>query len=426
MAATTTTIDKILKYVYTSQALQNAVYNKNPLLAMIPKAGGFNGRSLVHAITYQNSNARNALFATAQALAGINGATNNGYGGTATDSGFNVDVNFTVTRVKNYAMYTIEQEALLASKGDNGAFVSAATQLIDGTLQTLRNDFGRDLYWDASGTLGQLTNVSSLTFTVGEAITQIEKGMALVASTGSTKTAALRGATPTPMIVLTVNRSAGTFTVDANTDSAAAGDWLFIAGDRIKGAITTHSTRQKISGLDAWNPITAPSGGDSLFGVDRSVDVTRLAGHRLDISALQPEEGYITALAAMAREDADPSHIFTSFTDEKNLKLALGSRVECEYAQVGEVGFESIRMRGPQGTVRIFADRNAPVGYARLLQMDTWQLKHLGDLVNKGDAMNDGGMAREILSDRYEGRFSFYGNLLCLKPSANMVATLPT
>ena len=154
--------------------------------------------------------------------------------------------------------------------------------------------------------------------------------------------------------------------------------------------------------------------------------MTRLAGHRLDISALQPEEGYITALAAMAREDAEPGHIFTSFTDEKNLKLALGSRVDSEYASVGEVGFESMRIRGPLGTVKVFADRNAPVGYARLLQMDTWQLKHLGDLVNKGDAGGDGGMAREILADRFEGRFSFYGNLLCLKPSGNMVATLPT
>src|SRR5574343_2023552 len=102
MAATTTTIDKILTLIYTSRALENAVYTKNPLLALIPKSGGFSGRSLVHAITYQNSNARNALFATAQALAGINGATNDGYGGTAVDSGFNVDVNFTVNRVKNY------------------------------------------------------------------------------------------------------------------------------------------------------------------------------------------------------------------------------------------------------------------------------------------------------------------------------------
>ncbi len=426
MAATTTTIDKILKLVYTSKALQNAVYNKNPLLAMLPKQGGFNGRSIVHANTYQNSNARNATFATAQSLAGINGAANNGVSSStaATDSGFNVDVNFTVSRVKNYAMYTIEQEAILASKGDNGAFVQAATQLIDGTLQTLRNDFGRDLYGDASGVVAQASLVSTVNFTVGEAITQIERGMALVAA--ATIDGDIRGTTSAvPMRVISVNRAAGTFVVHANTDSAATGDYLFIAGDRPATGATA-ATRRKISGLNAWNPITAPSASESFFGVDRSVDSTRLAGMRLDISAMQPEEGYITALAAMAREDSDPSHIFTSFTDEKNLKLALGSRVECEYSAVGEVGFESIRLRGPNGVVKVYADRNAPVGYARLLQMDTWVLKHLGDLVNKGDAGNDAGMAREILADRYEGRFSFYGNLLCLKPSANMVATLPT
>lgn len=312
MAATTSTADKILKYLYTSKALQNAVYEKNPLFALIPKAGGFTGRSLVHAITYGNSNARNATFATAQSLAGINGAADNGVQATlATDSGYNRDVNFTVTRVKNYAMYTLEQELLLASRGDKAAFVQAATQLIDGTLQTFRNDFGRDLYGDSGGWLCQATTVSGTDFTVGEGITQIEVGMALVGA--SSKTAAIRGTTTAvPMRVTSVNRSAGTFVVHANTDSVATGDYLWIAGDRPTTAITAYSSRRKIAGMDAWNPITAPTSGDSFFGVDRSVDVTRLAGQRLDISALQPEEGYITALAALAREDGDPSHIFTS------------------------------------------------------------------------------------------------------------------
>ncbi len=427
MGATVTTIDKILKYVYTSRKLENAVYEKNPLLALMPKVGGFNGRSLIHAITYKNSNARNATFATAQSIAGINGAANNGVSSStaAIDDGFNADINLTITRVKNYAMCGISQEAILASKGDNGAFVQATTQLIDGTLQTLRNDFGKDLYGDGGGALAGPVTVSGLTITVGEAITRIEKGMALVCA--SSNTAAIRGTTlAVPMIVTSVDRSAGTFTIDANTDLMATGDYIWIAGDRPTSAITTYASRLKLMGLNGWNPITAPTSGDAFFGADRSVDVTRLAGQRLDISSYQPEEGYITVLASMAREDADPSHIFTSFTDEKNLKLALGSRVETEYAQVGEVGFESIRLRGPQGSVKVFADRNAPVGYARLLQMDTWQLKHLGDFVNKGDAGQDGGLARQILSDAFECRFSFYGNLLCYKPSANGVATLPT
>lgn len=423
MAATITTADKILKYVYTSKALQNAVYKENPLLAMMPKAGGFDGRSLIHAITYGNSNARNAQFAVAQSLAAVNGAVGNGVGAAmATDSGYNRDVNFTITRQKNYAMWSIENELVLAASGKNpGAFVSSITQILDGTLQTLNNNFGLDVYGDATGALGQITNVASLVFTVGEAVTQFEVGMALVASNGSTKTAAIRGTTTaTPMIVTAVDRSAGKITVDANTDAAATNDWLYIAGDRSTSAITAYSARSKIAGLDAWNPVTAPAGGDSFFGVDRSVDVTRLSGLRLDISALGPEEGYITALAAQAREGGSPGHIFTSFTDEKNIKLALGSRVDAEYTQVGDIGFESIRLRGPKGTVKIYADRSAPVGYARLLQMDTWELKHLGDFVNKESG------AREYRADRVEGRMAFYGNMLCYKPSANMVVTLPT
>lgn len=421
MAATTTTIDKILKYVYTNKAIQNAVYKDNPAFALISKQSGFTGRSHVHAITYRNPLARSAAFATAQSRAGVNGVAT----GIAGDIGVAVDVNFTVSRVKNYATWSVEQEAILASRGDKGSFISAVTQGIDGTLQTLNNDFGRDVYGSGLGELGQLTNVSGTTFTVGEAITQIEVGMEIVASTGSTKTAILRNS-GTGQYVTSVNRSAGTFTVNANTDTCATGDWIFIKADRPTASTTAIGSMLKIAGFEAWNPVTAPTAGDSFWGVDRSVDVTRLAGHRLDISALSPEEGYITALAALAREGSDPSHIFTSFTDEKNLKLALGSRVDAEYTQIGDIGFESMRIRGPKGPVRVYADRNAPVGYARLLQLDTWELKHLGDLVNKGDAAGDGGFAREYQADRFEQRMAFYGNMFCYKPSANMVCTLPT
>lgn len=422
MAVTNTTFDKLLKYLYSTREVQNAVYEDNPLLALMPKNGGFVGRSIIHALNYRNSQARSAAFATAQGRAAVNGASAAPGG----DQGFSEAINFIVTRVKNYGVYTLDQETILASKSDKGAFIDAVTHEVDGALQTLNNDMGRDVYGDGSGSLGQLTNVSGTTFTVGEAITQIEKGMELVVSTGSTKTAALRNSA-TGCYVTSVNRSAGTFTVNANTDTAATGDWLFIKADRQAGAITAHSQYLKMSGLDAWNPVTAPSSGESFFGADRSPDVTRLSGHRLDISALQPEEGYITALAALAREaSGKPSHIFSSFTDEKNLKLALGSRVDSAYTQVGDIGFESIRLRGPKGTVMVFADRNAPVGYGRILTLNTWELKHLGDLINKGDAAGDGGMAREYQADRFEGRMSFYGNIICHKPSANMVVTLPT
>lgn len=419
MAVTTSAIAYALKQVYSPREVQNAVYKDNPAFALLRKEGGFTGSAHIHAIRYRDSLARSVAFATAQGRAAANGASASPGG----DQGFTKGKQFVVTRQKEYQIYTLEQEAILAGRDDKGSLIRTLSTEVDSALNNMNRTMGVAIYGDGSGSLGQLTNVSGTTFTVGEAIVNIEVGMELVVSTGSTKTAILRNS-GTGCYVATVNRSAGTFTVNANTDTAATGDWLFIKGDRQVAAITANTEYLKVAGFDAWNPYTAPT-SLSFFGVDRTEDLTRLSGHRLDISTMQPEEGYITALAALAREGASPSHIFTSFTDEKNLKLALGSRVDAEYTAVGDIGFESIRVRGPKGPVKLYADVNAPVGYARLLQLDTWALKHLGDLINVAD-MDGATLHREYQADRFEGRMSFYGNVVCYNPSANMVAALPT
>lgn len=421
MAVTTTTIDYALKQVYTSRDLENAVYKKNPLLALMRKEGGFTGRAHIHGVRYRDSLARSVTFAGAQARAAANGVAPSAPGG---DQGFSSGVQFVVTRRKEYQIYTLEQEAILAGRDDKGSLIRTLSTEVDSALNNLGRTMAIALYGDGSGSLGQVLSVAGTTIGVGEAVTHIENGLELVTSTGSTKTAILRNS-GTGCYVTSVNRSAGTFVINANTDTITVGDWLFVKGDRQVAAITTNSQYLKVSGLDAWNPVTTPSGGESFYGIDRSVDATRLAGQRIDISALGPEEGYVTALAAAAREGADPSHIFTSYTDEKNLKLALGSRVETEYMTVGDVGFESTKMRGPNGPVSITPDMNAPVGYARILQLDTWALKYLGDFINTAD-LDGAKLAREYQADRFEGRLSFYGNVVCYNPDKNMVATLPT
>lgn len=416
MAVSTSAIAYALKTVYTNREMQNAVYKDNPLFALMRKEGGFTGASHIHGVRYRDSLARSPTFATAQGRAGANGAS-------GTDVGFTKGVQFIVTRRKEYQIYTLEQEAILAGRDDKGSLIRTLSTEVDSALNNLNRSFGQSVYRKGSGSLGTVT-VAALVFTVGEAITNIEEGMSLVCA--ATENGALRNtaAVITPMVVTSVDRDAGSFTVDANTDGCATGDHLFIEGDRATGAITAASYL-KFSGLDAWNPITAPSSGESFYGVDRSVDATRLAGQRKDISTLGPEEGYITALAIAAREGSSPSHIFTSFTDEKNLKLAVGSRVEMEWMAVGDIGFESMKIRGPKGPVRLFADVNAPVGYARLLQLDTWAFKHLGDLINTAD-LDGSRLAREYQADRFEGRLSTYGNVVCYAPSKNMVCTLPT
>jgi hypothetical protein len=226
----------------------------------------------------------------------------------------------------------------------------------------------------------------------------------------------------TGVVITSVDRAAGTFTTATNPDTiSTTNKFLFIKGDRA----ATGATAIKLAGLEAWNPVSAPAASESFFGIDRSIEATRLGGLRLDISALNPEEGLITALTLCAREGANPGHFISSFTDVKNIHLALGSKVETEYMTVGDIGFSSIRINGPKGDVRVIADQNCPAGVGRLLSMDTWELKHLGDLFNMLD-LDGATLSREYNADRFEGRVAMYGNLVCYAPGRNLRAVMPT
>lgn len=411
MAVTTSTIAYALKRVYSPRAVENAVYKDNPLLAMMRKEGGFTGSHHIHAVRYRDTGGRNAAFATAQTLAG-------------TSLGASAGLQFLVTRVKNYQVYTLETEAILAGRDDKGSLLRTLTTEVDSALNNIGRDMAQDIYRAGHGAKGQLTNVSGTTFTVGEAIANFEVGMTIVGSTGSTVTAALRGGTGQDIV--SVDRGAGTFVVTANTDSLATGDWLFVKGDRASGAITSgQSVFLKVSGLDAWVPATAPASGDSFFGVDRSPDATRNAGLRIDISTYNPEEGLVVALHQLAREGGDPSHLFSSFLDVRNIHLALGAKAETEYMKVGDIGFSSIRITGPKGDVRVIADQNAQQAVGNLLTMDTWAIKHLGDFINVLD-LDGARLSRESAADRFEGRMAFYGNVVCYAPGQNARLVMPS
>lgn len=410
MTVTTTTIAYALKRVYTQRDVENAVYKDNPFLAMVAKEGGFTGSAYVHAIRYRDTQGRSVDFATAQSAAqGANG----------TSSGLQL----LITRVKNYQLYTLETEAILAGRDDKGSLIRTLTTEVDSALNNIGRDTAVACFRDGMGDRGVTTNrtgAGPFVWTVGDAITNIEVGMVVVFSNGATKTAALRGVVGEA--VTAVDRDAGTFTTATNADGAASGDWVFCKGDRGAGATPAIL---KIAGMDAWVPPTAPSGGESFFGVDRSPDATRNAGLRIDISTLTPEEGVVTALSRLAREGGNPDKLFMNFSDAKNIQLALGSKVQTEYVKIGDVGFSTIRVTGPKGDVMIVPDQNCPVSVGRLNTMSTWELKHLGDLYNLLD-LDGARLSREPSNDRFEGRVAQYGNLLCYAPGKNARLVLPS
>jgi hypothetical protein len=385
-----------LKVHYTPQRIQNMVYRDNPLLAMLPKYEQFGGKNLPIPIKYGIPQGRSATFSDAQA--------------NKTASKYK---DFVLTRVHDYALASIDNETLEASKGDANAFIEAATSEIDGAIQSATRSLAVGLYRTSSGSIGKIDSTTTLSgptivLNDSESVTNFEVGMVLEASTadggGSVKA--------TARTVIAVDRDAGTITVNSNLNSStawAANDFLFVQGDY----------DAKVSGLLSWIPSTAPS-SSAFFSVDRSADVTRLGGIRVDGSSLPIEEALITAASRAAREGGKPDYCFMSYSKYSELEKALGSRVQYVDMKVNpEVGFRGVLINGPRGPIKVVPDQNCPSDRAFMLQLDTWKLYSLGKAprILDSDGMK---MLRESSADAVEVRVGYYAQLGSNAPGFNV------
>jgi len=408
MALDLTSFDAALKQHYTSDMVENMVYQDNPLLAMIPKYEDFGGKNLPIPLLYGNPQGRSATFSNAQTR------------GAASASQL---ADFVLTRVKDYSIATIDNETLEASKGNKNAFMEAATTEIDGAIHVLSRSLAVGLYRDSSKYVGQVlaeptvAATTVITLTNLEEITNFEIGMDIVIwsakSGGSQRTF---DGSATAALISAVDRDAGSITLDdayTGSGTIAADDYLFINGDRGLG----------ISGLEGWLPSSAPT-STTFFGVDRSVDTTRLGGVRYDASAQPIEEGLIDAASRLAREGGKPDYCFLNYAKYAELEKSLGSKVQyIDLSVNAQVGFRGILINGPRGPIKVIADQNCLAGSAFMLTMKSMKLYSLGKAVRVIDT--DGlQMLRQASSDGVEVRYGFYGNVGCRAPGWNAHVTL--
>lgn len=396
MALDLTSFAAALKEHYTSDRVENMVYADNPLLALLPKYKEFGGKNLPIPIIHGNPQGRSAVFATAQA--------------NKTNSQLK---DFVLTRDRDYSLASIDNETLEASKGNSNAFIEAATTEIDGAIQSATRSLAVSLYGTGSGSIGQADAASTgttLQLADVESVTNFEVGMRLVFSTadggGSVKsgTAEVSG----------VNRDTGVLTFAAALTSIDGGsgvaqdDFVFVQGDY----------DAKVKGLRAWLPDAAPT-STPFFGVDRTVDATRLGGIRYDGSSMPIEEALISAAARIAREGGRPDHCFMSYSKFADLEKALGSKVQyVDLRANAEVGFRGILINGPRGPIKIIPDQNCPSDRAFMLQMNMWKLYSLGDAPKILDT--DGlKMLRDGSADSVEVRVGYYAQLGCRAPGWN-------
>lgn len=391
-----TSFDAALKQYYTDDRVVNMVYKDNPFLALCPKMENFGGRNLPLPIVYGNPQGRSKTFATAQA------------GGAATST---LVTDFILTRKKDYSIATIDNETLEASKGDANAFMDAATTEVDGAIDSLTRSLAINLYRGTDASIGQVsaepsTNATTFTVTLKKRsdIVNFEVNQNIVIysakSGGSVRTS---DGSDAAFPVLAVNRRAGTLTLSGTYDGSgtiAADDYIFVEGDRGLG----------ISGLEDWVPDTDP-GSTSFYGVDRSVDVTRLGGHRLDGSSLPIEEALIEADAYVAESGFGLDHFFLTPTKYGDLKKALGSKVQyVDMQATAKISFRGILVDGAKGPIKVVPDHNCPGNRIFGVRMEFLKLYSLGKACRVIDT--DGlQMLRQSTADGVEVRYGYYANL---------------
>ncbi len=434
MAVYATTSNQIaaLKELYTGDDyMKDLVYKKNPFLALVPKdeaPSGFAGKYIPVPLVYGTPQGRSATFTNSQ----------NNQTAPALSS-------FFVYRVANYQLVTITNELLEATKDSAGAFIDEAKLNMDTGFRNISNDLAHDLFGDGSGSRGTYGlgagagSISTGVITLDDPnqVVQFEVGQALtsysVSGLNATQSSSL-----TYGYVIAVNRSSGTVTVSATvagnagtpTGWSTTYPYLAVQGDvnfAASGLGIASGSALKVAGLGAWIPTTAPGSSDSFWGVNRSVDVTRLAGVRYAGVGLPIEEALVNAAALVAREGGQPDMCFMPFSSYAALENALGAKVQ--YVDVkhdeADIAFAGIRIHAPYGPITVIPDRNAPSQTAYLLSLENWKMRSLGKcphILTYGVEGLEG--LRVSNSDALEIRIGYYGNLICNAPGWNCVVTL--
>ena len=389
----------VLKELYGGQTIENMVLKHHALLGMIKKNPNFFGDVYPQPIKYGLVQGRSHTFATAKA-----NKSNSKY------------KRFNLERFADYSLASIPNEVIEASENDKGAFVRALKDEFDSAIETARESAARELYGNGSSSIGRIAagGISGAVVTLSDPddALKIEPDMYLVLSTadggGTVKTGEVR--------VLSVDRSAGTFTCTGNVTTgiatAAPLDYIFVDGDYDLAA----------PGLSGWLPDTAPTAGDNFFGVDRSTDPERLGGLRFDGTSFSIEEALIKSASQLHARGASPDMVFLHYTDYANLEISLGSKVQYVMptaAGRADISFQGIKLNNPKGKpLTVLPDTYARKNRAFMLTMSTWTLHSLKNMIRILD-LDGNRVLRDSDADSVELRVGGYKVLGCSAPGWN-------
>jgi hypothetical protein len=415
----------ILKELYDDQKVQWLVFSDNPWLTMIKKSTRFGGKYFPQPVVYGTSQGASASFSSAYA-----------------NQSSPLVAEFLVTRVSDFSIATIDGQLLACAQSNPSAFIDGSELMIDAAFRTATNRLASAMFRNGAGTIAQMSgapvSVSGTTYTItlsnADDQVQFEVGQTLNCTQlvdGSAGVSNAQHATVTK-----VDRSNGilTVTIPTATTGWTSGYYLAVDGDLPTttnnnyqpSTNTTTNSLLKCAGLAAWLPLAGPTSGESFFGVDRTVDSTRLAGVVGDYSSLSLEEAALKASGKVAMNGGRVDTAIVSFATYEAFVTSVGSKVQYIDYKLGEIGFRGIQINGANSVISLFPDRNCPDGVLYLLESSSWELKSEGEMPHILKYMDEIEILRVPGADSAELRVGGYFNQICKAPGHNGAFTIAT
>ncbi len=387
--------------------LEPILYEESPSWGMVKKWKKFGGKGKHMAWEFAPSGGASSVFANAQ----------------ANKSAGSYERPF-ITRVKEYALASMDGEAQEASEGDEVAVAEVFETAMNGALYNLNRSVSFNAFRNGGGARGQLAAATSgvgtttITLTSTSSMQGFEKNMWVNASaTDGTSGTVLAGKAQ----ITGVNRTARTLTTTAAWNTLIPGitDSYYLFRDGDFGNV--------IKGFQAWIPDSAPTAGDSFFGIDRSDDPDRLAGIRYAPGSGTTEEILVAASALAFDFGAKPDLVIMHPLDHANLVNSMSTKNKIEVNAVDKptIGYKGVELMGATGAMAVLSDPMCQRYKAWMLTQDTWEDWCLGDIPRVLD--RDGNkVMREPNADADELRVGGYLQRVCKNPGKNVNITLPT
>lgn len=361
-ASTTTTVAWILKTNYNKRRLADQSMRDHPRYKRLAKPGGFTGKKFGYAIKNGNG----------QGIAGLFSAARSG-------ASAMVGEQLEAERRKKYGIITLDGEAIRAASDDDGAFLTLVKNETNGIIKELGDTLAFDAYRDKTGMRGRRSSASTnvITLTAQDDVRNFKRGMTIQASPNADGSSPRTGTAK----IVGLSYSASTITLDnaAGITSFANNDYLFRNGDIGYG----------VDGLAICTPLVAPTAGDSFRGIDRSVDVERLAGSRINDTATSLEEN-IGLLAVQIKQYGGT--VTTGWLNPIRFhQIARRGNAKVEMVEAGGTfkwGFERIMIVTAGATIELISDPDCPTDLFYLTNPESEYLKTLDELPHV--VMDDG------------------------------------